>query len=163
MIRLHFQLHACTVRPLGTVVDPGFDRADLLRGEGIALARHPHLGIAALDGMYECRLCAVSDFDGEAEVATFQRARFVIQPQRSLLFVRAMAGVAAFPENGLHIAHKIHRAPNGHSQTETEDKQSHWKQYAPGDAVSRQAAWKIQPFASQTAVVEGRLITLPMA
>jgi hypothetical protein len=118
----------------GTLIDPSFEKGDLLRSKTLAFRRHHFVRVAGENLLNESALGALAGNYGRfAGVATFQEAGSGIHPESGLLLFGSVAFQAAVFQERLDVANIIrgwgvrgeHGGPNGGQESNEQQSPSH--------------------------------------
>ena len=95
-------------RPDCALINPCFQRANLIRGESVALGWHLVIRIFGRDALDEMALSALANDPKRFLRLTSARCvGFVVQSQAAFLFIRSVTFVATLDEDRLDVADEI--------------------------------------------------------
>jgi hypothetical protein len=95
------------IRPVGTLVNPGFEQGNLLFGEWISLEGHAVFAAEAENTLEEQAIGAVAGLEEAARIAALESCLADIQAEVAFVLLRAVALVAGGLKDGLDVTGEI--------------------------------------------------------
>ena len=99
--------------PLGALIDPGAEHADLLRRKTGAFLRHDALRIKSLDQGDEETICAFAGHNNRARIAPFEKGFASVNSKTTFVFAASVAFDATGLEDRFNFFRKINPMVRG--------------------------------------------------
>jgi len=105
-----FDFDGSAIGPIGALIDPGAEEADLVCGEALAFFGHDEIFLHARDGMDQQALGTFAGENRGAEFAALKSDLFVIETELGFLLFGSVATVAVLGEDWLDVFYEINVA-----------------------------------------------------